>query len=259
MSKYVLLFRQGEDDKYERAIMSADFPFTVSVLNMSVLSTVPCNTELLRAEMNAPESYAGLIFTSPRAVECVAELANSKGINGWERWGLEDSPIYCVGPETYRRVTAMGKHPAMDATGVGGAECLAQHIIRRYSPSAVEKPFLFLCGNRRLDHLPALLTASHVPLQELVIYSTQDREDVELPEPLSPSFPPSAVVFFSPSSVHYANQQLRSLWDWNNMHKIAFGGSTAAEMERHCFGVSSIATEPSPFGVVQALKSCFSV
>nr|XP_058154141.1 uroporphyrinogen-III synthase isoform X1 [Dasypus novemcinctus]XP_058154142.1 uroporphyrinogen-III synthase isoform X1 [Dasypus novemcinctus] len=156
MMKVLVLKDPKEDDcgqdPYIRELGLCGLEATlIPVLSFEFLS-LPSLSE----KLSHPESFGGLIFTSPRAVEAV-ELCLEKDnkTEVWkkslkEEWNAKS--VYVVGSATASLVHKIG----LDTEGekCGNAEKLAEYICSRESPGL---PLLFPCGTLKGEALPKML------------------------------------------------------------------------------------------------------
>ncbi len=226
---YLLRVETTESDPFAETLQAAGYrPFV-----LPVLSVIWRNTKKLRAVLAHPESYGGLIFTSPRAVEAVRHVGTLS--EAWHR-----RPVYVVGPRTAAAVQKLGLQPWGEVAG-SGCE-LARLILEAPRP---ERPLLFLCGARRRDELPGLLRAAAFPLEELVVYDT--RAFV----PKLPAELPDWVVFFSPSGLEAA-RQLPIVRE--RVRVAAIGPTTAEALQQEGWPVVAVARTPTPEGLLTAMQ-----
>ena len=231
----VWLFRSGEEqDPYEKALEEAGFESrSVPVLRFERL-----NEEKLRDALEHPKQYGGLVFTSPRAVESLVDAMS------WlpsENATWHSKPIFVVGKRTAEEIRKAGFDPEGEESG--SASLLAEYIAKR----SFEQPLLFLCGDRRRDELPQRLEKAGVALDELCVYKTLVREEVDLRGQPQPDW----VVFFSPSGLEAieGNENFAL-----HLPRIAaIGPTTAAELREAGYNVDAVADEPSPQGVAAAI------
>ncbi|XP_030341745.1 uroporphyrinogen-III synthase isoform X3 [Strigops habroptila] len=95
-----------------------------------VLSFEFISLESLFEKLSHPESYGGLIFTSPRALEAIKICLKEKSKNeAWskslkQKWNTK--PVYVVGKATASLVEEIGLSPQGEKSG--NAEKLAEYI-----------------------------------------------------------------------------------------------------------------------------------
>ncbi len=231
----VLLLRSPLDpDPYAEALAEAGF----EAASVPVLRFTFPHQEALAGRLARPHWYGGLICTSPRAVEALAD--GLRGISDQKAaWAAR--PAYAVGPRTAGALRKIGFAPKGAASGT--AEALAAHI------EPAEAPLLFLAGNRRRDTLPRALEAAGVPFAEQCVYETHVRTDLDFSEEPAPDW----VVFFSPSGIEAA-RQARGI-DWRTVRKAALGPTTAAALKEAGWTVEAVAEVPTPEALAAALRA----
>ena len=234
----VILLRSADDeapDLYRAALREAGLR---AVCEPVLAFTFPRQAQL-RDRLAAPDPYAGLLATSPRATVALEQVfASHEALaDGWA-----DRLAYAVGPKTAARLQALGLRARGDDTGT--ADALAARIVKD-DPDA---PLLFLSGNRRRETLPEALRAAEVRFDELVVYETHARTDLDVPARGRASW----LVFFSPSGLEAVT---RAEGVDVQAHRLAAIGPTTAEaLEGDGHAVEAVADEPSPDGLVAALQ-----
>lgn len=230
----IVLLRHGAgpDDRYVQAF--AERGITASCV--PVLAFQFPNQPALRERLSVPDRYAGLIATSPRAVRAVAEARDA--VESWAAWTTK--PAYAVGPKTAATLRGLGIDPQGEQTGSAGA--LSAVIEKK------ENPYLFVCGNRRREVLPEALREAGISFEELMVYKTILRTDLEIPVPRKGDW----LVFFSPSGVEaistYAPEQMKP-------YRLATIGPTTAESLRtRGQKPEAVAHAPSPEALVAAIE-----
>ena len=177
-------------------------------------SAAACRALLSLLRSSPPFSaYGGLVVTSQRTVEVLADAIRDAAAAGAPGWAESRKVVYVVGPATGDAVARAieGYFPRWHVEGrdAGNGEALAQHIAQNYDspahdrapgghedlPTEIERgrmedeaqarraPLLFLAGEKRRDTVPAALMARsvrpdrRVRVDELACYGTEDRPD----------------------------------------------------------------------------------
>ncbi|XP_077679037.1 uroporphyrinogen-III synthase isoform X1 [Eretmochelys imbricata] len=209
-------------------------------------------------KLSHPDSYEGLIFTSPRAVEaaklCLGE--NSKN-EAWrnslqEKWNTKS--VYVVGKATASLVEEIGLAPQGEKCG--NAEKLAGYICARETPNS--SPLLFPCGSLKREVLPTILKEKGISLESLTVYQTAQHPSLQesLKNYFSQQGIPASITFFSPSGVRFCLQHIQKFsGDLINQIKFAAIGPTTAEaMEAEGIPVSCTAENPTPQDLAAGIK-----
>src|SRR5688572_5454392 len=102
-----------------------------------------------------------IAFTSAHAVESLNPIIALRG-----KCNLKDCKIFCLSGRTKEAVIALFNENNIVATA-DNAGALAEKILEQKVSGLV-----FFCGDQRRDELPALLKASGVQVQEIVVYKT---------------------------------------------------------------------------------------
>ncbi len=194
----------------------------------------------LRDRLDPPDRYSALLATSPRAATALARVMAAEDSLA-EAWS--GRAAYAVGPKTAGRLRSAGLRPRGADTGT--AEALAARIV----DDAPDALLLFLSGNRRREALPEALMAAEVPFDELVVYETHTRTDLDVSRPEKTSW----LVFFSPSGLEAVTQAERAAVHGHRL--AAIGPTTAQALEADGHSVAAVAEEPSPEGLVAALQT----
>jgi uroporphyrinogen-III synthase len=228
---HVLLLRSPrEPDPYVAALDAAGFTAQcVPVLHFEFVGR-----DALAERIQRPEDRAGLILTSPRAVEAVQDF----DLTAWR-----DHPTFVVGPRTAGEAAKLGLRPVGEKSG--SADDLADVITAR----SFERPLLFLCGDRRRDTVPDRLRAAGVAFDEFVVYRTLGAAE-ELAEAMEERRP-EWLVFFSPSGVETAEALAGP--SWNRTRKAAIGPTTAEALRAAGFAPAAVADAPTPAALAAAL------
>ena len=227
--------RQAESCLWEKALNAAGF----DTQTLPGLTFEYSGQEVLYNLLKHPDRYAGLIFTSPRAVEAFGRAFPGTGIS---KTGWEDKVLFTVGPRTAAAIRSLGYEPEGESTG--SAEQLAAYILKRHTGGAL----LFLCGDRRRDVLPSLLREAGIRTEEIIAYRTRLHTLHAWPGNKKPDW----VVFFSPSGLEAILQSPEVSLE--NISIAAIGSVTAEAVRTHGFRVHATAHEPSPEALALALQ-----
>lgn len=210
------------------------------------------NLDQLQEKLQSPESFSGIIFTSPRSVEACQQALIAIRSKLDPKW--TDAHNYCVGEVTHNLIhtaldlNARGKHS-------GNANNLADFIFENLEGGQMQKPFLFPCGNLRQDTLQAKLDEFGYTLDPLEVYETVAHSELEssLQQALT-NENTAYIAFFSPSGVNYTNAILQKLnMNLDNVKLIAIGPSTRRCLTSSGFDVHKTAEKPSVEYLVKAL------
>lgn len=213
------------------------------------------NLDKLEEKLQSPESFSGIIFTSPRSVEaCEQALKTTETAEPLLNSQWAELNNYCVGEVTHNLVhsvfelNARGKH-------TGNANNLAEFVFENLEGKELEFPFLFPSSNLRQDTLQIKLADYGYQLDSVEAYETVAHSELEanLRRALVDEHA-QYIAFFSPSGVTYANAILKKLeYDLSNCKLIAIGPSTRKSLENCGLEVYKTAEKPSVEFLVKAL------
>lgn len=147
---------------------------------ISFIETKPLQDEHVLLSADKYGINTAVIFTSMNAVEFLANAIDTTDI----RWR-----IACIGEATLQLVQNKFPKSTIIATA-DNARLLAQKIIALNS----DKHIVFFCGDKRREELPAMLRASNIEVEEVVIYKT-----IETSVVIEKRY--DAILFYSPSAV----------------------------------------------------------
>lgn len=246
----IVLLRQARaEDPYVAAFAAVGWR---AVCVPALAFTYP-HQAALRARLADAGGYAGLVATSPRAVEALARALDALPAAVRAAWTRR--PAYAVGPRTAARLRALGFAPT--GADAGTADALAATLAQAHAPPAAAsedaneadaadaRPLLFLAGNRRRDALPEGLRAAGVPFAEATVYVTAVRDDLALP-------PARWVAFFSPSGL----DAFQASGGAPEAHRHAtLGPTTAAALRDAGLAVHAVADAPTPAALVHAVRT----
>jgi uroporphyrinogen-III synthase len=225
----VLLLREAQsEDPYVATLALAG----MDVLHQAVLRFSFVNQDEARAALRRADEFGGVILTSPRAAKVFANLADPAD---WQH-----RRVFVVGSGTAELVRRSGFEAEAEESGTGSA--LAEYILTRYTDA---KPLLFLAGNRRRPELFDRLTTAELRVKEVTVYETEvDSFDVS-------GLRTDWIVFFSPSGV----DSIAVGDDLVEFKIAAIGETTAAELEARGVTVDATAKEPTPAGLLAAIRA----
>jgi uroporphyrinogen-III synthase len=231
-----LLREPSSSDPYESALARRGF----AVRFLPVLAFHFINQEQLIEALARPQNYGGLILTSPRAAEALAQgfaaISDKKPL-----WMAK--PAYVVGPATAEKTRSLGF--SVIGQDSGDAERLAEQI----ESSRPDRPLLFLSGDRRREVLPERLKQASIPVEERCVYETHLRDALDVPDGEQPDW----VVFFSPSGVEAVRNAGIT---FQASARIAAIGSTTAQAACEAgWAPGAVAAEPSPQALADALAA----
>jgi uroporphyrinogen-III synthase len=129
---------------------------------------------------NLSRKKIAAVFTSMNAVESVTRQLPC--IPSWK--------IYCMAGITKDLAVQFFGQQALIITAKNAA-ALSDEIINEKE----QEEIIFFCGDQHLPDLPEKLSQHHIPVQEIVVYTT-----IYTPSKIEKEY--DGIVFFSPSAVH---------------------------------------------------------
>ncbi|WVQ80414.1 hypothetical protein IAT38_002519 [Cryptococcus sp. DSM 104549] len=242
----------------------------------------------------SPAKWEGMVVTSRRGMEgwvrgVKAHLQGSgKGKeredrpveesgDGLEEWA--DVPLFSVGSTSVDHLAEADIPPSfkpspvpeMRGTPPKSAGPLSQLILdtsprarRRQGAEEAEgegwRPYLFLCGNKSLEEMPATLRGAGRVVEDLMVYATSAREDVlnALESLDTTASTVGWLSFFSPSSAAIVLPLMRdgegqTREKWVGWKVFAIGETTRRYLEEQGVKVNAVADQPSAEGTVDAI------
>jgi uroporphyrinogen-III synthase len=208
------------------------------------------NLESLNNKLLSFQFY-GIIFTSSRAVLSLSQLQSST-LDGI----LQSREFFFVGKTTKDLFQA--RFPTISSSHCHGEESgnatnLAEFIVEFSKKFQMKQPLLFLCGNKRRDELPNLLTREKINFEEIVVYKSKtNTADIE--KMICSSICVDYIVFFSPSGVE-AFTELENWKDKLLTSKIgAIGPTTADALTQRLRKPDFTCVSPTPEALLIALQ-----
>lgn len=185
----------------------------IKLVQYNAIKIVPQDFEM-------PEKIENAIFTSQNTVERIPKTA------------LKNMNCFCVGKKTKALLV---KNDAYIVAWAEYGKDLAERIIDGFQ----NEKFVFFCGNRRRDEMPAILKRNRVDFHEICTYKTE-----LVPKKFEQKF--DGILFFSPSGVKSfcIENELK------NSAAICIGTTTATEAKKHSTKIY-IAEEPTIESIVQ--------
>lgn len=213
-------------------------------------------------DRRAASRFAGVVFTSQRAVEAWAKAGQAileDTANGQLAW--RNTPFYAVGPATASALLRLDSRlrplPSLilGAEESGSAERLASYITSR-SSDMPDSPLLYLVGDKRKDTLPSLLRQQGISMHEIRAYETFQSNSFEADyEGLRKQVPFEWIVFFSPSGAKLLLPLLQHSTVDLVPRLAAIGPTTRDYLVEQCnLEVCAMADSPNPKSLVNAIR-----
>ena len=163
-----------------------------------------------------------ILFTSSNAVKALELIMKQAHAE------LNGKNIFCLSGKTKDAVEKSFPHNSIHAAARN-----AEELARVVEADGVTE-VIFICGNKRRDTLPEVLTAEGIQCTEVVVYDTE-----ESPKKMDEDF--DAILFFSPSAVS-------SFFRYNEVSDdtvcFAIGDTTAESLREN--NIANIITSPYP-------------
>lgn len=260
--KVLLLKEPRESESGEDPYIQELAAYGHTATLIPVLAFQFVSLDVLSEKLFQPENHAGLIFTSPRAVEAVRKCIEAR--EHQEEWNQvkdkwNSKSVYVVGKATASLVQCLGLSPHGEHTGT--ADALSQLIIQRGDP--VMLPLLFPCGSLKRELLPSVLRQHGVPLESLTVYQTGEHPDLEqnITHYFNAEGVPASIAFFSPSGVKFCLNLLKRLAGekLTQIKFAAIGPTTADALKKAGMNVSCSSQKPTPQHLAAAIEQVLSI
>lgn len=161
----------------------------------------------------------GWVFTSRNGVAGYLALAERR------QWNHRIPPVFAIGQATAERLQGVTEQSVIAAGGT------AVELADRIAEEQGVRQVVHFCGNRRRPELARRLDEHGIRVREVVVYRTEERDDVQAPE-----HPAGFVLFYSPSAVQaFVNRGLhRQLTAGNGKQPVAvaIGPTTRREAKQ---------------------------
>tara|TARA_R100000935_G_scaffold58928_1_gene100318 strand:+ start:74058 stop:74735 length:678 start_codon:yes stop_codon:yes gene_type:complete len=171
-------------------------------------------------------NFKNIIFTSQNTVKAFLQTMGAQNVK------KANYSAFCVGEKT-KSVLEKNDINVLEMTNYGAE--LAKILVNQYP----NESFLFLCGDKRRNEIPSLLTKHKVTFKEQIVYQNN-------PNPITFSTDFDGILFFSPSGIESYTAK-------NNIkNSVAFciGTTTASEAQKHAKRII-IAPEPTIESVLE--------
>jgi len=249
----ILLLRdeEPENDKYHLLFNETGFD---DVTSIPPLDFEYQNLAMLKEFVNRISDYAGLIFTSKRAINAFKLATDKTVIKSISE--MTNFSIYVVGRSSEICLKELG----LVSTGshTGNAKELSAFIIEQYKSKQFEKPLMFACGNLARETIPEKLTKNDIKCETISCYKTIPNENfLNSLKLYCDNSDPSVIAFFSPSGAEFYLKQIKALTDGfdDNVKLVAIGQYTAEAIERLCQTVTGVANKPTPQDLLDTIKA----
>jgi uroporphyrinogen-III synthase len=158
---------------------------------------------------NIDLSFKNIIFTSQNTVKAFLKKIGGQNVQ------IANYNGFCVGEKT-KSLLEKNDINVLEMTNYGVE--LAQILVEKYP----NETFLFLCGNKRRNEIPAQLSKHKVSFKEQIVYQNT-------PNPVTFATDFDGILFFSPSAIESftAKNKLK------NSIAFCIGTTTAAEAKKH--------------------------
>ncbi|XP_014102481.2 uroporphyrinogen-III synthase [Bactrocera oleae] len=244
----VIIFKSESEssDRYAEELHANGFnPIFVPTLSFGFK-----NLEELRGKLQAPDNFAGIIFTSPRCVEAVCEALQFSELHGG--WKLLHN--YAVGEVTHNLALSSLQQLFTHGKQTGNARNLGDFIVDTFDGSR-NLPLLLPCGNLRTDLLLSKLVENGFQVDACKVYETVCHP--ALAENMERALKADNIeyfAFFSPSGVNWVHEYCKahnvSMDKWK---LVAIGPSTRLAIEERGLHVFQTAERPSVEYLIKVL------
>jgi uroporphyrinogen-III synthase len=229
------------------------------VLQVYIAELLCCRAQVL----HRLHGYAAIALTSQHAANI---LRNCATMRSEVHKAVAALRCFVIGNKSAQTLASLDL-PNVHVADSSGATALADLLVSFRSEFSPGKPILFLCGSKRLDVLPAALTAQSMAFEEVVVYETHSADATTISDRIGTSLAGGdairtiVAVFFSPSCYSAVSQtsafvSLTAQSEGNRMRTVAFGSTTANAIRATGGVVDAVCASQNPEGVVVAVRSC---
>ncbi|XP_033757028.1 uroporphyrinogen-III synthase-like isoform X2 [Pecten maximus] len=248
--RLILLLKSAKgdegEDPYQKLLTEAGIKAVLcSVLNFDFL-----NLDFYGTQLSRPDEFSAIVFTSQQAVKATKMVLES--VSGEEMQSFENWTCYVVGQATATEAQRLGFRPQGEESG--SSDALSEIILKDLSHH--NRPILYPCGNLKRDTLPRKMKENGIDLQEVTVYQTIPRVDMEtqIRDIVRKEGTPSHMVFFSPSGVEAILPVLHSSWFPKDQIKyISIGRTTSQAMTKHRVPITGVCSKPDPQCLLDAV------
>ncbi|XP_001359442.3 uroporphyrinogen-III synthase [Drosophila pseudoobscura] len=248
--KRIVILLKGHTADYDRS--QAMRQSNLSPIYIPPSQIVMKNLGLLKAKLEAPHRYAGIIFPGPRSVQAVYEALGNNGAmpNCWR--ALHN---YALGASTHSRAyMTLRKFPTL-GDRVVSAHNLCDLIVETIGPKR-DLPLLLPYGNEAGNTLRIRLMAQGFRVDSCEVYENQihpnftnDMKKVLKAKQLE------TIVFHSLASVRSASEFFSKYKvSVNDRKLIAVGAAAQKAMEEAKLPVSAVVNSYSVDQLIKAIK-----
>lgn len=256
---HVIFFKDDDDDgSYSSAV--SQLGHTASYCPLLDVATLQSSLPSLDAALGGSPPPRCITVTSRHAAAILRDacVRVHAGHSAAACAALRCAPVFAVGARTaaaLRGAPCLAPAATCSGGGSGGAAELAPLVVASSSAGGGGGAVLFVCGEGRLDALPAAVRAAGVPLLEVAAYRATAAPEETLRErwgrALEAAPSSRCCVLFSPSGVAAAaGAGLLPA----ELH-LAIGATTAAALRAAGLECSGVATSPTAQGVADALAA----
>jgi uroporphyrinogen III methyltransferase/synthase len=158
--------------------------------------TAPETWDPVDAALDRMADYDALALSSANAVRFLAHRADQRGV----ALAVPSLRVFCVGPHTAAAARQAGLPVHHVPPERHDARALLAEIVEKYPPAG--RRFLFPCGDRARDVLPAGLVADGAEVDVVTVYRTVPPDlNTQAVRGLLLDLPLDALTFTSPSAV----------------------------------------------------------
>ncbi|KAK7109235.1 uroporphyrinogen-III synthase-like isoform X2 [Littorina saxatilis] len=240
---------ESEEDRFVEILENAGF----RAILVPVLSFNYINQEQLTEALQHPEKFAGIIFTSPRAVKAVT-MALEAVEGDSQQHDCCRLRCFVVGQATADAAKEVHFNP--EGAETGNAERLSEFILNAVCRDE-QKPLLYPSAKMRRDTLLERLQRGDCPVEEIVAYETIPGNTImeDITQVFSHEEPPDSVVYFSPSGVQFTQAAVEEgTLPLKSLKVYALGPTTKEAILSRGYPLTGMATKPDPSSLLHVLQ-----
>lgn len=245
MKVYLLKNENSPQDHY-RTVLSPHYDLQFVPLLTHSLHLDQTITFLTQQITN----YQVIIVTSQRAVECLQQSIESPKITDNIRQYILQLPVYTIGPSTSKNLSDIGFsniHGADTGNGHNLSELLLQQVNQ-------QSKIIYFTGEIRKDIIPGNMRKHQMAFDELVVYSTQELNQVDPHKLIDLGSQLDWVIFFSSQGTKLIVDKIKQVQQQRSINVAVIGPTTNQYLLENDITVKFVCDKPTANDLLEKLK-----